>query len=58
MEKVISENGIVSEDIYNFDETGFAMGQPYINSTGYITIRVLWKKAYFITWKSRVGYCY
>lgn len=26
VEKAISENGIVLEDIYNFDETGFAMG--------------------------------
>jgi hypothetical protein len=26
VQRVIDENGIQSEDIYNFDETGFAMG--------------------------------
>ena len=26
VKRVIEENGILAEDIYNFDETGFAMG--------------------------------
>ena len=26
VKRVIDENGILAEDIYNFDETGFAMG--------------------------------
>jgi hypothetical protein len=26
VKRVVEENGILAEDIYNFDETGFAMG--------------------------------
>jgi hypothetical protein len=26
VKRVVEENGIFAEDIYNFDETGFAMG--------------------------------
>jgi len=43
VQHVIFEHGILSEDIYNFDETGFAMGLT-ANCKSNHTGRILWPK--------------
>jgi hypothetical protein len=51
VEKTIRENGIISDDIYNFDEPGFAMG---INAATMVITQAFfpWSERCFAGWES------
>jgi hypothetical protein len=55
VQSVIDENGIQAEDIYNFDETGFAMG--LVSSQKVVTRAEYYGRRRLYSQKSRMGYC-
>ena len=57
VQQTIIQYGIHPDDIYNYDETGFAMG--IISSTRVVTRAEYYRKAKLLQagWQSRMGYC-
>jgi hypothetical protein len=54
---MIMQYGIATEDIFNFDETGYAMG---LTATAKIVTRaeIYGRRHSYTTWKPRMGHLY